>query len=98
MITFLLIAGLIISLGFNVAAFVLIKRQFGRIDTYESWILEFKMDLVNTLEEMRKIDKQGTFATSMSDPEKGVFESDDQVGQIFKELLDLIEKLNERTQ
>jgi len=54
------------------------------------------MDLVNTLEEMRAIDKEGTFATSLND--KGNFESDDQVGRIFKELLDLIEKLNERTQ
>lgn len=96
MITFLLIAGLIISLGVNVATFILISRQLKRIYVYENWILEFKEDLVNTLEEMRKIDKQGTFATSLND--KGTFESDDQVGQIFKEILELIEKLNERSQ
>lgn len=96
MITFLLIAGLVTSLGFNVAAFILIRRLLFKIKTYENWILEFKMDLVNTLEEMRAIDKEGTFATSLND--KGNFEADDQVGRIFKELLDLVEKLNERTQ
>jgi len=36
------------------------------------------------------------FATVLND--KGAFESDDQVGQIFKELLEIIEKLNSRTQ
>lgn len=98
MITFLLITGLVTSLGVCVATFIIIQRLLRRIDTYEKWILELKMDLVNTLETMRAIDKQGTFATALKDPEKGVFESDDQVGQIFKELLDLVEKLNERTQ
>lgn len=98
MIIFLLITGLIISLGFNVTTCVLIKRQLRRIDIYENWVIDVKNDLINTLEEMRKIDKHGTFATSMSDPEKGVFESDDQVGQLFKDLLDIVEKLNERTQ
>lgn len=95
-ITFLLIAGLIIFLGITVATFIIIKRLLIKIDTYEKWILELKTDLVNTLESMRAIDKQGTFATSLND--KGLFESDDQVGQIFKEILELIEKLNERTQ
>ncbi len=98
MITFLFITALIISLGLNVATFIIINRLIERSETFERWILNFKMDLVNTLEEMRAIDKQGTFATSVSDPEKGVFESDDQVGQIFKELLELVEKVNERIQ
>lgn len=96
MITFLLIVGLIISLGFNVATIIIIKRLLKRTSVYESWIVEFKSDLISTLEEMRTIDRNGTFATSMND--EGLFESDDQVGQIFKELLDLIEKLNDRTQ
>ena len=96
MITFLLIVGLIISLGFNVATFIIINRLLTRIDVYENWILDFKIDLVETLEEMRKIDKEGIFATSLND--KGTFESDDQVGQIFKNILELIERLNEKTQ
>jgi hypothetical protein len=96
MITFLLIIGLVISLGLNVASFILIRIHLLKIRTYELWIVGFKSDLMNTLERMRTIDKVGTFATSLND--KGLFESDDQVGQIFKELLDLIEKLNQRTQ
>lgn len=96
MTTALLIIFLIISLGLNVAAYIIIKRLLSKIETYEDWILEFKTDLVATLTKMRAIDKQGTFATSMNT--EGTFESDDQVGQIFKELLDLIEKLNDRTE
>lgn len=96
MITFLLILGLVITLGFNVAAYILVRNLLKKIAIYENWILEFKQDVNNTLSLMRSIDKQGIFATSVN--ENGVFESDDQVGQIFKELTDLMEKLNERTQ
>jgi len=96
MITFLLITGLIISLGLNIATFILIRNLLKKISIYEQWILEFKQDVIDTLSIMRAIDKQGVFATSVN--EKGVFESDDQVGQLFKEITDLIEKLNDRTQ
>lgn len=96
MITFLLITGLVISLGFNVAAYKLIRILLKKQSTYEQWILEFKADLAKTLTDMQAIDKQGVFATSVND--KGVFESDDEVGQIFKQLMELVEKLNERTQ
>lgn len=96
MITFLLITGLVISLGLNAAAFILVRNALRKTRIYEEWIMDFKTDVINTLENMRAIDKQGTFATSLND--KGVFESDDQVGGIFKEILGLIEKLNERTQ
>ena len=96
MIIFLLIIGLIISLGLNVTAFIIFQRLLKKIDIYESWILKFKNDLSETLDSMRKIDKQGTFATSIND--KGVFESDDQVGEVFKKLLELIINLNDKTQ
>lgn len=96
MITFFLILGLVISVGLNIAAFILVKRLLAKIEIYEEWILDFKTDVIDTLEQMRAIDKQGTFATSLND--KGQFEADDQVGAIFKELLDLIEKLNQRIQ
>lgn len=96
MIIFLLILGLILSLGLNVICFVLSKILLSKIKTYEMWILDFKLDLTSTLNKMREIDTKGTFATSLND--KGTFEADDDVGQIFKELLDIIEKLNQRTQ
>lgn len=96
MLTFLLIAGLIISLGLLVFACLIIRNLLKKIAVYEAWILEFKQETTDSLALMRAIDKQGVFSTSVN--EKGVFESDDQVGQIFKELTGIIEKLEERTQ
>ena len=96
MLTFLLITGLVISLGLNVAAFVIIRNLLKKVSVYEKWILEFKQEVNDSLALMRAIDKQGVFATSVND--QGVFESDDQVGQVFKEIQGVIEKLNERTQ
>jgi hypothetical protein len=95
MTTFLLVTFLIISIGLNVAAFILIRNLLSKIDTYEKWILEFKQNVIDTLTVMRELDTKGTFATSLND--KGTFEADDQVGQIFKDLLELIEILNDRT-
>lgn len=96
MITTLLIVCLVISLGLNVSAYILIRILLKKQEIYEQWILEFKVAVNSILAEMRQIDKQGVFATSVT--EKGIFESDDQVGEIFKEMTALIEKLNERTQ
>ena len=96
MITIILITVLFISLGLNIASFIIIKNSLNKLSIYEEWIAECKEDVTATLNQMRAIDKQGTFATSLND--KGTFESDDQVGDIFKGLVDLIEKLNQRTQ
>lgn len=96
MITFFLIIGLVISIGFNIAMLILVKKLLKKVEIYEEWILDFKTDVIDALTQMREIDKQGTFATSLND--KGVFESDDQIGGIFKELMDVIEKLNQRIQ
>lgn len=95
MITILLITCLIISLGLNVATFILVRNLLKKNEIYEQWIVEFKQEVVDTLALMRAIDKQGTFATSVN--AEGLFESDDQVGQVFKELEELIEKLEEKT-
>lgn len=92
MTTFLIILGLI----FFIITWFLIAVQFYKIKIYESWILEFKDDVQTTLENLRSIDKKGTFATSIN--EKGTFESDDEVGVIFKEMESIVEKLNQRTQ
>lgn len=96
MIVTLLTLGLVISLALLLVAFMIIKRLLTRVETYEEWILDFKTDVMNTLEEMRDIDKTAVFSSKLSD--KGAFESDDIVGGVFKELLDLVEKLNQRTQ
>jgi hypothetical protein len=94
----MLIALLIITfifLGLNVVSFILIRTLLSKIDIYEKWILDFKRDVINTYANMCDIDKQNKFITRVND--KGVFESDDEVGHIFKELLSIIEKLNQRT-
>ena len=96
MITAFLIIGLVISLFAFAVSIVIIQRLLKKIDIYEAWILDFKTDLISTLEKMRDIDKSVVFSSKLN--EKGAFESDDQVGGVFKELLDLVEKLNQRTQ
>ncbi len=96
MLTAFLIIGLVILLTAFVASCIIIHRLLKKIDLYEEWILDFKTDLISTLEKMREIDKSVVFSDRVN--EKGAFESDDQVGGVFKELLDLIEKLNQRTQ
>lgn len=96
MTIFLLITALILSIGLNIATIILIRILLTKNKIHEQWILEFKSHVENALGELREIDSKGTFATSVND--KGTFESDDQVGQIFKELLEVIDKLNQRIQ
>jgi len=98
MVIALLVILLIISSAAFIAACVIIQRLLQKIDTYEEWILDFKTDLVDTLEEMRALDRGATFKSSFTSTGLGAFESDDQVSAVFKGLLELIEKLNSRTQ
>jgi hypothetical protein len=98
MITFILSLALIIALGLLISTFILIKILLGKIAVYEDWIMDFKTDVIHTLEQMREIDVRGTFITTIAGGEKGGFESDDELGIVFKEMLSLIEKLNQRTQ
>lgn len=96
MLVILLSLGLVISLTLLLITFIIIRRLLTRCETYEEWILDFKTDVIDTLEQMREIDKSAVFSSKLND--KGAFESDDIVGGVFKELQDLVEKLNERTQ
>lgn len=96
MFTAFLIIGLVILLTAFVASCIIIQRLLKKIDLYEEWILDFKTDLIATVERMREIDKSVVFSNKVN--EEGAFESDDQVGGVFKELLALVEKLNQRTQ
>jgi hypothetical protein len=98
MIIFLLIISLVISLGLNIATCILIQILLKKTNIYEQWVNEFKQNIADTLEKMKKLDADATFKSSFESNGKGVFESDDQVGEVFKELLDLIEKLNEKIQ
>ena len=96
MITFLLTIGLIISLGLNISTYILIRILLRKIGIYEQWILTAKGKVEDVLVSMRAIDKAGVLATSAIDTDKGLFESDDQVGHIFKDLEDLVKELSEK--
>lgn len=98
MIIFILITVLIISLAFNISAYILIRTLLTKIKTYEEWILDFKSNVIDTLEKMQEIDQQSTFKSSFLSSDQGAFESDDQVGQVFKDLKELIDKLNQKAQ
>jgi len=98
MITIILSLALVISLGLLFLTYVIIKKLLAKVELYESWIFDVKADVIDTLEQMRAIDVRGTFITAIAGGEKGGFESDDELGVVFKEMLALIEKLNQRTQ
>ncbi len=84
------------SIGINIASVLLFKIVNSKINIYEQYILDFKHRANITLGMMRSIDTRGSFSTGINN--NGKFENDDEVGQVFKELLSLIEKLNEITE
>ena len=92
---------LIISIAANIAIGIALNNQFKRIKKYEllimeldAWTLTTKGHVEDSLNLMRAIDKQGVFSSSIS--EKGLFESDDLVGQIFKQLTGILDDLNKK--
>lgn len=80
----------------SVFSIILIRTLLVKISIYEQWIIDLRDSVNDTISDMRKIDKDGTFSTSLND--KGNFESDDQVGRIFKELLIIVEDLDNKVQ
>jgi hypothetical protein len=52
----------------------------------ESWIVEFKYLIENTYKKLKQID------------ERGMFEKDDDVGVLFRDIKDIIELTNKRVQ
>lgn len=88
----MLIAVIILSLLLVLSLILLYKFynaanfQMEKADTYEEWIKEFRDDVKRTYIDMRTLD------------EKRIFEKDDEVGVVFQELLNVIDKLNERVE
>jgi len=56
-----------------------------KIDIYESWIVEFKDDVNDVYRQIKIVD------------DKNIFEKDDDVGGVFSDLYQILEKLNQRT-
>lgn len=77
---------LFISASFNIFLIISLKRSFFQIDTLESWLVEFKYLIGNTYKKLKYID------------ERGIFEKDDDVGVIFKDIKDIIDLTNKRVQ
>lgn len=65
---------------------VALRRTFNQIDILEEWLIDFKQLINNTYKKLKNID------------ERGMFEKDDDVGVIFKNILEIIELTNKRVQ
>ncbi len=77
---------LLISLVINIFLLVSLKRAFNQIDILEEWLVEFKLLIDNTYKKLKNID------------ERGMFEKDDDVGIIFKNIIEIINLTNKRIQ
>ena len=71
---------LLISLLINIFLFISLKKSFVQIDILEEWLIDFKQLVNNTYKKLKNID------------ERGMFEKDDEVGSIFYQIKETIEK------
>jgi len=84
-LVFLLI--LLCGSGFlNIILFKKAELQLSRSEIHETWIIEFRKDVEHIYNSMKDIDN------------RQMFEKDDDVGVIFQEMVELINKLNSRSQ
>ena len=77
---------LLISLVVNIFLLISLKRAFNQIDILEEWLVEFKLLINNTYKKLKDID------------ERGMFEKDDDVGIVFKNIIEIIDLTNKRIQ
>lgn len=77
---------LLISSVVNIFLLISLKRAFNQIDILEEWLLEFKLLMDNTYKKLKNID------------ERGMFEKDDDVGIVFKNIIEIIDLTNKRIQ
>ena len=77
---------LLISLVVNIFLLISLKRAFSQIDILEEWLIEFKLLINNTYKKLKDID------------ERGMFEKDDDVGIVFKNIIEIIDLTNKRIQ
>lgn len=71
----------IVQLIAIVVLVVLLRRMISKTDLYETTITNFYSDVALTLHTMRLLD------------EKKMFESDDEVGELFSQLVDVLSML-----
>jgi hypothetical protein len=85
MLIFLTIA-LVVFIVINLFTLRILVIQLDKIKVYEGWIREFKEDVKSTYDEIKELD------------DKNIFVKDDEVGVVFQDILEIIKKLNERTE
>ena len=81
----ILLVLLMSSLSLNYLLFKAGQRQLELVELYDSWVSEFKQDVQSTFDNIKEIDQ------------KQMFEKDDDVGVIFQQIFELIDRLNKRT-
>ena len=77
---------LIVSIVINFLLYKAAQIQLHKSRIYENWIFDLKTDVEETYLQIKDIDN------------KQWFQSEDDVGEVFRSILDLITHLNERTQ
>lgn len=90
----------LLSIATNIFLYRLVSVLLKKITIYENEIIKsdtllltIQNNIIKSLEIMREIDKQGVFSSRIS--EKGLFESDDMVGQIFIDLTQTVDDLSQ---
>ncbi len=86
MMFYTLLILLLISLIINIFLLISLKKSFNQIDILEEWLIEFKLLMNNTYKKLKNVD------------ERGMFEKDDDVGVIFKNIIEIIDLTNKRIQ
>ncbi len=77
---------LIVSIVGNILFWKVAERQMEINDIYANWISEWRGLVLKTWYHMKILD------------DKQMFESDDEVGIVFKDMKNLIQNLNDRTE
>lgn len=80
MLTFFIILSILLSVGL-IISFILNKRLIQKTEFYENTINDFYSSVSIVLHTMRTID------------EKKMFETDDEVGELFSQLVDILSML-----
>ncbi len=89
MLIFSVILLLVLLTGSIIANILLFKagnRQLELNELYESWISEWRSQVLKTWVNLKLLD------------EKQIFEKDDEVGVVFQDMITLIESLKDRTE
>ena len=84
--TVTLIILLCLSVALNVVFFLVARAQYIKSNKYEQMVVEFGEDAMQTYVRMKNID------------DRQMFEKDDDVGVIFQDMVNIIERFNEKTQ